>query len=83
MPLVNVSEVISDPDFNQGFTVYRKAGTWTNGRFVITETHFDANGIIISQSNEELDITAQGALISSQISIWTYSLLQEGELLCT
>jgi len=75
MPLVDVSEVITDPDFNQTFTVYRKKGTWNNGRFVVTENSFTANGIIISQSNEELDITPQGALISSQISIWTYSLL--------
>lgn len=75
MPLVDVSEVITDPDFNQSFTVYRKKGTWTNGRFVVTETSFTTNGIIISQSNEELDLTAQGALISSQISIWTYSVL--------
>lgn len=82
MSLVNVSEVIEDPDFNQSFTVYRKTGQWVNGRFVITETSFDSNGVIISQSNEELDITAQGSLISSKISIWAHDLLyvtsQEG-----
>lgn len=75
MSLVDVSEVIEDPDFNQSFTVYRKTGQWVNGRFVITETSFGSNGVIISQSNEELDITAQGSLISSKISIWTHDLL--------
>lgn len=82
MPLVDVSEVISDSDFNQEFKVYRKQGTWNNGRFVITETSFTTNGVIISQSNEELDLTPQGSLISSKLSIWTYELLyvtsQEG-----
>ena len=75
MPLVDVSEIITDPDFNQVFTVYRKQGTWDKGRFKVTETSFTTNGILISQSNDELDLTAQGALISSQLSIWTYSLL--------
>lgn len=75
MSLVDVSEVIEDPDFNQSFTVYRKTGQWVKGRFVITETSFGSNGVIISQSNEELDITAQGSLISSKLSIWTHDLL--------
>lgn len=75
MPLVDVSEVITDPDFNQEFTVYRKQGTWNNGRFTINETSFTANGVLISQSNDELDITPQGSLISSKLSIWTYTVL--------
>ena len=75
MPLVDVSEVISDPDFNQDFKVYRSQGTWNNGRFSVTQTSFTTNGVLIPQSNEELDLTPQGALISSRLSVWTYTQL--------
>lgn len=82
MPLVNVSELITDPDFNQSFTVVRKQGSWESGRFVVNESSFTTNGILISQSNNELDLTPQGALIQGSLSLWTLSKLyvtsQEG-----
>ena len=36
--MIDVSEVVNDPDFTQAITVYRQSGYWSAGRWVGTET---------------------------------------------
>lgn len=36
--MINVSEIITDPDFAQKYKVIRDAGEWVAGRFKIVET---------------------------------------------
>lgn len=72
MPLLNVGELISDPDFNQSFSVTRRSGQWENGRFIPGEEIINTSGIIDPQDTSELDITnPDGSLIQGRIKIYT------------
>jgi hypothetical protein len=35
--MIDVSELITDPDFARPYTVYRRTGQWVKGRFVVSE----------------------------------------------
>lgn len=35
--MIDVSELITDPDFAVPYTVYRRTGKWVKGRFVVSE----------------------------------------------
>lgn len=35
--MIDVSELITDPDFAEPYTVYRRTGKWEKGRFVVSE----------------------------------------------
>ena len=53
-PLLNVGELITDPDFCQNFQIKRREGTWNKGRFETTEEVIDTYGIIDPQTTKEL-----------------------------
>lgn len=72
MPLVNVSEVIIDPDFNQEFTYIRRKVVWDNGRVTTEETQNTTNGVLIVQDNKNLDVTPEGALTNGSLMVWSY-----------
>lgn len=71
-PLLNVGELITDPDFCQDFTVIRKAGSWNEGRFETTETTIDSYGIIDPQTTTEVQFNPDGALIHGIIKVYTH-----------
>ena len=75
MPLVNVAELISDPDFNQGFGIIRRSGSWVKGRFTVTEIIINADGVVIPEQTKGVDLTPQGSLLSGRIHVWTYTRL--------
>ena len=75
MPLVNVAELISDPDFNQSFVVTRRSGEWKDGRFEVEETTINTDGVIIPEVTKGIDLTPQGSLLSGRIHVWTYTQL--------
>lgn len=80
--MINVSEVITDPDFNQQFEVIRRNGQWVDGRYETTETSMEVDGVIVTSDNRTLDVTPEGNLHTGTIGIWTlYTLYvtQEGE----
>lgn len=74
MPLLNVGELIDDPDFCQDFTITRRSGEWVNGRFIPVEETIQSYGIIDPQDTSELDFTnPDGSLIRGRIKVYTHT----------
>lgn len=72
--LVDVSEVISDPSFNQEFKVKRRLGQWDGPRWTSDNIQeIDTNGVIIPDKTRTMEVTKDGNLISGTISIWTFT----------
>ena len=71
--MIDVSEIVVDPDFVQPFTYIRRAITWVNGRKSITETEYQAEGTIIPEDSKTMDNRPQGVLISGSIRVWTHA----------
>ena len=74
MPLLNVGELIDDPDFNQDFTITRRSGSWENARFNVEETTINTYGIIDPHSTSELDTNnPDGSLIQGRLTVYTHT----------
>lgn len=55
--MINLSEVITDPDLSQGFTILRSNGAWTNGVWIEgTPTAIGAAGVISVAKEKELRV---------------------------
>jgi len=53
--MIDISEMISDPDFLQEFTVYRQPGYWVAGDFVPNEQALTFYGIIMPATTKDLE----------------------------
>lgn len=72
MPLLDVSDVLTDPDFADTFTVYREAVTvGDNGRPTRTETTFSAVGVVTPDMWSTLQRAPEGSNVSEIITVIT------------
>lgn len=58
--MLNVSEIVLDPDFAQPFTVWRKSGTWVAGRFKQTEKAINFYGTVTAAKPKDLEQVPEG-----------------------
>lgn len=72
-PLLNIAELIDDPDFCQDFKVIRRLGSWDLGRFVTTEETLDTFGIIDPEPFKEMQFDPNGVLLTGIIKVYTYT----------
>lgn len=71
-PLLDVSDVLLDPDFADTFTVYRQAEViGDNGRSVRTESVFSAIGVITPDRQATLQRQAEGSNVSETMTVIT------------
>lgn len=73
--MINVSELVVDPDFAQPYTYIRRKITWENGRKTTTETTYSSTGVIIASELKNMDLIPQGVTTSGQITLWTHTQL--------
>jgi len=80
--LINITEIVLDPDFAQpaAFTVYRTTGTWTGGRFVSTAATLQYNGSIIPMTTKEMQQLPQGDQVTGAVVIYTPLILNTTRL---
>ena len=72
MPLLDVSDVLLDPDFSDTFTVYREAATvGADGRSVRTETTYSAVGVVTPDMWSTLQRSPEGSNVSETITVIT------------
>ena len=71
-PLLNVGELIEDPDFCQDFKVIRRKGSWVLGRFSTTEQVINTYGIIDPQETNQMQFNPDGVLIKGIIKVYTH-----------
>lgn len=68
--MINISEIIDDPDFAQAFTLVRSVGTYTLGRFVYTTTTLNRYGVILPMTSKEITQLATGDALQGYIKVF-------------
>lgn len=74
MPLLDVSEILADPDFaaDDGFAVTRRVATAnTYGETTITETAYTAAGVVLAGGGDTLTTLQDAQQAASTIEIYT------------
>ncbi|HBC94293.1 MAG TPA: hypothetical protein DCZ10_15700 [Pelotomaculum sp.] len=69
--MINVAEILYDPDLNQDFTVYRKTGTWTAGRYSETETPLSFTGVILPANAKEINQFPEGDRVTGMMKFFS------------
>jgi hypothetical protein len=77
---LEVSDVLSDPDFvSRGIVCHRMTNiTHDNGRTQSTTVNHTFNGVVTTNSGDNMDRKADGTLIKGAINIHTRFALSEG-----
>lgn len=60
MPRLNVAKVLSNSQFKDSFTVYRKTGNWIAGRFKETEDPIIFSGVVTAPGTKDLIQVPEG-----------------------
>lgn len=71
--MINIAEMILDPDFVQSYTVRRNVGTWVGGRFVETPTTLEFQGVVMPANVQDVQMLPEGDRISGLINFYTTS----------
>jgi hypothetical protein len=58
--MINIQEMMQDPDLAQDYTVYRKSGRWNGPRWVETETPLSFFGPVIPADAKEIQQVPEG-----------------------
>lgn len=71
--MLNISELINDPDFAQptGFTVTRSTGAWVAGVFTVTTEQLAYTGTIIPATTKEIEMLPEADRVHGAVSVWT------------
>lgn len=79
MPLLDVSDVLSDPLFKTALTLIRATTTVVNGRTVRSETTSAFSGVVTSSRGDILARLADGRMRQGSITIHTQTRLVAGQ----
>lgn len=69
--LIQVSEVVNDPDLAQPFTILRSVGSWLNGVWQSTQTSIQSYGVIADPSDRELEMIPEGDRVKGAKVFWS------------
>jgi hypothetical protein len=69
--LIQVSEVVNDPDLAQPFTINRSSGVWNNGVWQSTTTAVQGYGVIANPTVRELEMIPEGDLVKGAMVFWS------------
>jgi len=65
--MIDISEMMSDPDFAQEFTVYRQVGANIAGRYVVNEITINLYGVIIPATTRDLEQIPEGDRVTGMM----------------
>lgn len=69
--MINVTEIVNDPDFAQPFIIFRSKGQFVAGGFTDTKTTISFYGSIQVANPNELEMVPEGDRVKGVISIHT------------
>lgn len=74
--MINIAELITDPDFCQSMQIVRRKGQWKDGLFTITEEPFLSYGVI-DPENKSKDLSNQpsGDLLNGSVTFYAHDKL--------
>lgn len=73
MPTIDVSDIVSDPDFAESFTLLRSTGGAydSSGEYQDSKTSTPMYGVIEEINSDDLDQVPEGDRIMGAITVWS------------
>lgn len=72
--MINVADIVVDPDFAQYYTVYRETGYWQSGRFVTDpEVALQYYGAVVPATEQEIVQVPEGDRTSIMMCFYSTS----------
>jgi len=68
--MINVAEIIRDPDFCKPYTLYRKTTTFLAGRAKLREEKIQRSGIVLPASGKDLLQVPEGDRAKAIIAVY-------------
>ncbi len=81
--MIDVSELITDPDFAQTFTVTRSTGEWDEGDFITTVETFSVTGVIQPMNSKEMEQWPEGDRLKGLCKVYTLEQLYTTQVVAT
>jgi len=69
--MIDVQDVVNDPDLAQPFTILRSTGIWVTGVWTPTQTVIQSYGVIAEPSVRELDMVPEGDIVKGMLVFWS------------
>jgi hypothetical protein len=69
--MIDVSELIVDPDFAQPYLVRRMSGTWFEGEFIQKESSLQFYGVITPANTQDVNMLPEGDRIAGLMTFYT------------
>ena len=69
--MIDVSRLITDPDFCEPFTIRRRIGHWEAGRFIAVPEDTAVTGIVEPTNGDDLEQLPEGDRVSGMMTFYT------------
>lgn len=69
--MINIAEIVNDPDFAQAFTILRSTGSWVNGTWTPATSSLPAFGVVEPASSKDLKMVPEGDINSEPMSFYS------------
>jgi hypothetical protein len=69
--MIDVSELIIDPDFAQPYLVHRMSGYWFEGEFIQEESSLQFYGVITPANTQDVNMLPEGDRIAGLMTFYT------------
>ena len=69
--MINIAEMMSDPDFAQEYSGIRTTGTWVNGKFVTSSVNVYFYGPITAANVKDIQMLPEGDRVSGLMVFYT------------
>jgi hypothetical protein len=75
--VINVGDLLTDPDFAQSFSILRSKGSFALGGWSNQTTTIKASGVIIPATAQELEQLPEGDRVVGMMAFWSAQPLYE------
>lgn len=69
--MLDLSQIVMDPDFAQSFTVYREGGSFVSGRWTATETPIQMTGTVTVAKPNELSQVSEADRVTGVMAFYS------------
>jgi len=69
--MINIAEMITDPDFCQSFVLTRSSGTFVNGRFTPSLETIALTGILRPANTKDIQMLPVGDVIRGELVVYS------------
>lgn len=69
--MIDLSRLITNPDFSEPFVIRRRIGKWEAGRFIATPEDTAVTGIVEPTNGDDLEQVPEGDRVSGMMTFYT------------